>query len=125
LISYDLVLDPVVSQLFELARQAGQQASYVQANVLNIEIAATDLLFIDTWHTYTQLREELRLHGNRARKYIAFHDTHTFGLSGEDPRDQKGLLSAVIEFVMANPHWRFHTYRTNNNGLTILERISK
>jgi hypothetical protein len=33
-------------------------------------------------------------------------------------------LSAVIEFVMANPHWRFHTYRTNNNGLTILERVS-
>jgi hypothetical protein len=30
----------------------------------------------------------------------------------------------VIEFVMANPHWRFHTHRTNNNGLTILERIS-
>jgi hypothetical protein len=125
LISYDLVLDPNVSQLFELARQAGQKASYIQANVLNIEIAATDLLFIDTWHVYPQLREELRRHGNRARKYIAFHDTHTFGLSGEDPRDQKGLLSAVIEFVMANPHWRFHTYRTNNNGLTILERISK
>jgi hypothetical protein len=34
-------------------------------------------------------------------------------------------LSAVIEFVMTNPDWRFHTYRTNNNGLIILERISK
>ena len=97
---------------------------YVQADVLKIKIPPTDLLFIDTWHTYNQLKKELELHGNQAQKYLVFHDTYTFGLCGEDGRDAKGLLSAVIEFVMANPHWRFHTYRTNNNGLTILERIS-
>jgi hypothetical protein len=124
LTSYDIELDEKVSMLFEIAQQAGRDASYHRANVLNIQIEPCDLLFIDTWHTYQQLRQELKLHGNRAQRYIAFHDTHTFGLRGEDGQDSKGLLSAVIEFVMANPHWRFHTYRTNNNGLTILERIS-
>jgi hypothetical protein len=124
LTSYDLVLDQKVNQLFELARRTGQDARYQQADVLKIQIEPCDLLFIDTLHTYRQLRQELRLHGNWARRYIAFHDTHTFGLQGEFGKDCKGLLTAVIEFVMANPHWRFHTHRTNNNGLTILERIS-
>jgi hypothetical protein len=124
LISYDIQLNENVARLFELARQAGRDVRYVQADVLKIEIEPTDLLFIDTLHTYGQLSQELRLHAQQARRYIAFHDTHTFGLVGEDGRDRRGLLSAVIEFVMRNPEWRFHTYRTNNNGLTILERVS-
>jgi hypothetical protein len=124
LTSYDIELDLRVTELFELAKKLGRDVQYLQADVLKIQIEPCDLLFIDTLHTYDQLRQELRLHGNQAQKYLAFHNTHTFGLCGEDGRDAKGLLSAVIEFVMANPHWRFHTHRTNNNGLTILERIS-
>lgn len=122
--SYDLFLDQQVNQLFELARQAGQDVQYQQADVLKIQIEPCDLLFIDTLHTYGQLRQELQLHARQARRYLAFHDTYTFGLRGENPADSKGLLTALIEFVMANPDWRFHTHRTNNNGLTILERIS-
>jgi len=124
LTSYDVILEDNVARLFEMARQLGSKAQYIQANVLDIKIPSTDMLFIDTWHTYGQLRKELKLHGNQAQKYLIFHDTHTFGLSGEDGQDRRGLLSAIIEFVIANPHWRFHTYRTNNNGLTVLERIS-
>jgi len=80
------------------------------------------MIFIDTLHTYEQLKQELKLHGNKAQKYIAFHDTHTFGLRGEIDNDNKGLLSAIIEFMMENPHWKFYKYKTNNNGLTILKR---
>lgn len=122
LTSFDIILDPEVQKLFDLAKERGKKAKYIQANVLNIEIEDTDLLFIDTLHTYNQLRQELKIHGNRAKKYIAFHDTYTFGLRGEDGIDNKGLLSAVIEFVMQNPHWKFYKYKTNNNGLTILKR---
>ena len=124
LISYDIQLNENVARLFDLARRAGRDVHYVQADVLKIQIQPTDLLFIDTLHTYGQLSQELRLHAPQARRYIAFHDTYTFGLVGEDGRDRRGLLSAVIEFVMRNPEWRFHTYRTNNNGLTILEKVS-
>jgi hypothetical protein len=31
--------------------------------------------FIDTLHTGEQLRQELRLHSSRVRKYIVLHDT--------------------------------------------------
>lgn len=122
LLSFDIILNSQVQKLFDIAKQKGKQVEYIQANVLNIEIEKTDLLFIDTFHVYDQLKLELNLHGNKANKYIAFHDTYTFGLKGEDGKDNKGLLSAVIEFVMENPHWRFHKYKINNNGLTILKR---
>jgi hypothetical protein len=79
-------------------------------------------LFIDTLHTYNQLKQELTLHGNKAQKYIAFHDTYTFGLRGEDNVDKKGLMTAIIEFMTENPHWKFKIHKTNNNGFTVLER---
>lgn len=122
LISYDIVLNPEVSRLFELAQSRGKDVQYIQANVLDIEIPQCDLLFIDTLHTYPQLAEELALHSSRVNKYIAFHDTHTFGLRGETGKDDRGLLTAIIEFLIQHPEWKFKVHKANNNGLTILEK---
>lgn len=125
LISYDIQLHQEVTALFEVAKTfLGKDVQYKQADVLSINIDETDLLFIDTLHTYSQLKQELKLHGNKARKYLAFHDTHTFGLRGEVGNEPTGLLSAIIEFIMDNPHWRFKTYKMNNNGMTVLERVN-
>jgi hypothetical protein len=57
--SYDIKLNQDVSRLFDYARLAGKDAEYIQANVLDIDIEQTDLLFIDTLHTYSQLKQEL------------------------------------------------------------------
>lgn len=125
LISYDIVLNDNVGKLFKLAKDANKKVKYVQADVLKIQIKETDLLFIDTWHTYDQLKQELEIHANKARKYIVFHNTYTFGLTGEDRVDKKGLLSAIIEFMISDTRWKFKIHKTNNNGLTVLERITK
>jgi hypothetical protein len=122
LISFDIVLNNGVKRLFEAAQSIGKKVRYINENVLYIEIDEVDMIFIDTLHTYEQLSAELRLHGNKARKYLAFHDTYTFGLKGEVGSDNKGLLSAIIEFMMNNPHWKFKVHKTNNNGMTVLER---
>lgn len=120
--SYDIVMDKRVQELFNEAKRRNREVEYIEADVLKIEIEETDLLFIDTFHVYDQLKQELKLHGNKAKKYLAFHDTKTFGLTGEDRKDNKGLLSAIIEFLIENPHWEFYQYKTNNNGLTVLKR---
>lgn len=125
LLSFDIKLDQEVQKLFDLARQQGKNVRYIEDDVLNITIDDVDLLFIDTVHTYDQLSQELKLHGNKAQKYLAFHDTYTFGLKGENGLDQRGLLTAIIEFVIDNPHWQFKLHRTNNNGFTVLERMDK
>ena len=122
LLSFDIELHPKVRELFLKAQAQGKSVQYIKANVLDIEVEPMDLLFIDTLHTYEQLQKELALHGNKARRYIAFHDTYTFGLKGEDGRDRRGLLTAIIEFQIKNPHWRFRIHKTNNNGFTVLER---
>ena len=123
--SYDINLDQRVSQLFSVAKSQGRDVEYIKSNVLNIEIDQTDLLFIDTFHVYPQLKKELSLHAEKVKKYLAFHDTYTFGLSGEHSSDKKGLLTAIIEFLIENPNWRFKTFETQNNGITILERIKQ
>ena len=87
-----------------------------------IEIEETDFLFIDTWHVYKQLKKELELHGNKATRYLAFHDTVSFGLLGEDG-ETPGLLDAIEEFLEANPHWQQMVHYEFNNGLMVLERV--
>ena len=124
--AYDLFLDERVSELFNIAKQMGKDVQYTQADVLQIQIEETDLLFIDTWHAYDQLIEELRLHAPKVKKYIAFHDTQTFGTRSETFMGRggsNGLLPAIIHYMIeSGDQWRFKIHRTNNNGLTVIER---
>ncbi len=123
--SYDIVLDDNVISLFERAKKIGKDVTYTQADVLNIEIEQTDLLFIDTLHGYTQLKQELNIHAKKSKKYIVFHDTQTFGTVAEPlANEHLGLLPAIIEFMIENPEWKFKIHKTNNNGLTVLEKVN-
>lgn len=83
-------------------------------------IEPTDLLFVDTLHTYAQVKGELEKHGNRARKYIVFHDTVAFGIVGED--NGTGINLAIQEFLRDNAHWQIVEHYENCNGLTVLAR---
>lgn len=93
---------------------------FTEADDLQIEIEETDLLFIDTWHVYDQLKKELELHGNKAKKYIIFHDTVTFGEHGEG--GGVGLMPAINEFLQSNSHWAIKEHFLNCNGLMVLFR---
>jgi hypothetical protein len=102
-------------------------------NNLEIEIEETDLLFIDTWHSYKQLKAELNLHASKVKKYIILHDTVLYGTQDElnsydawgwvNESEEKGLIPALDEFLENNENWIRHEVLTNNNGLTILKRI--
>lgn len=150
--SYDLEIDEEVRRLVDAARRAGRDVEYHQADVLSLDIDETDLLFIDTLHTYGQLSRELQLHAAKARRYIVMHDTDTFGLTDEViiarprglaglrfrlrrsaakklqlivPAPRGGLLPAVLEFLATNDSWRVKIHKTSNNGLTVLERTKE
>jgi len=100
-----------------------------------------DLLFIDTWHIYGQLKRELNHFKDNINKYIIMHDTTVDGEFGETlrtnmdglkqsqetgiPLDEiyKGLMPAIYEFLTDNPNWVIKEIFENNNGLTVLERI--
>jgi predicted O-methyltransferase YrrM len=117
--SYDINDDYGVRQAY--APLTKTDWVFVTASTLTIpKIEPTDLLFIDTLHSYTQVSQELALHGDQAKRWIAFHDTETFGTVGDDRGE--GINKAIGEFVGPRPEWRevYHTHR--NNGLTVIER---
>ena len=90
------------------------------AEDLNIE--ETDLLCVDSLHTYEQVRDELRLHAARVGKFIVFHDTYSHGELSRDIKGQEGILRAIDEFVESSPEWE-QIYKVDfNHGLIILEK---
>lgn len=121
--SYDLYLHASVINLFAAAQSVGRNAYCFSASTLEIDIEETDLLFIDTLHTYKQLKGELDRHHSKVRKYIAMHDTHTFGVSGESTEPDIGLVPAILEFLSEHPEWKVKSHTTVCNGFTVLERI--
>lgn len=118
MISYDINKPP--NNLDEIYDKV-PNFKFIQANVLDIEIEETDLLFIDTLHVYEQLKQEFNLHSNKAKKYIILHDTTTFSKNGEG--GGVGLEPAISEFLETNHNWKIKEVFHNNNGLTILERV--
>lgn len=122
LVSYDIERHPAALRLFEVAFEESVPALFIKDNTLEMEsISETDMLFIDTLHTYKQLRHELFTFQKYVKKYIAMHDTVIFGQRGED--GGPGLVAAVSEFLRAFPDWKTKVHYANNNGLTVLERV--
>ena len=132
-----------ISELLDDARKCEVNVQYKWINNLELELTDTfDLVFIDTWHVYAQLKRELDKFSKITSKYIIMHDTTVDEIYGEtirlgyDAQRQSletgfpveeincGLWKAVEEFLEKNSEeWVLHERYTNNNGLTILKRI--
>lgn len=120
LVSVDLIGPPA---LWSICPE-GTDWRFVQADTKQIDIAPTDLLFLDTEHTYWQAFFELVWHSKQVRQFIVLHDTETFGEFGEDGGPG---LNQAIEYFLAIDYfhgigWRVRERCTRQNGLTILER---
>jgi hypothetical protein len=111
------------NDLKNLAKENNIDFEFVVGDTTLIEIKETDLLFIDTLHRYNQLKTELAMHADKAKKYIILHDTTSYAYVGEDIQNDRGLWPAVEEFLNQNANWIIHEKFENNNGLTILKRI--
>src|SRR3989338_5433891 len=114
--------------------------SFIQTNDLTYDFDSTDLLFIDTWHVYGQLKRELNKFYPKVKKYIILHDTSVDEFSGESIRYNHnisslssqtgipsseislGLWPAIVEFLEQHSDFSLKQRFTNCNGLVILER---
>ena len=122
--SYDIKYHPNIEKAKEIAAQNNIDFTFNTHNVLKLEITDTELQFIDTYHTYGQLKSELSLHGYKASKYLIMHDTTIFGRSGADGMN-KGLLDAIEEFISENPHWQIIEQINDTIGLTVMQRLHR
>lgn len=119
----------------------GVNVVFYEQSDLECPLEQTDMLFIDTWHIYGHLKRELARWNTYVNKYIVMHDTTSDEVYGEtlrvgwDPVKQsketgipvheitKGLWPAIEEFLAEHPEWKIKERFTNNNGLTILEKV--
>jgi hypothetical protein len=113
--------NPMFRQLLDMCEKEKVNINFTEADSRQIVIPECDLLFVDTLHIYEQLRDELTLHGNKAKKWILLHDTETFKERGV-VEGSMGLQAAVKEFIEKNAEWVVKKHYPNNNGLTVLER---
>lgn len=133
LISIDIQSTPEIENIMFESNKIGNHI-FLIGDTLKIDIEETDLLFIDTLHTYNQLILELDKHENKVKKYIILHDTTTFGRIDEDlyshasdiikssEKSNQGLRTAMEFFLEKNKNWSVLEDFTNNNGLTILKK---
>lgn len=118
--SYDL--RPAPPTLAEIARAAAVPWAFRQLDTRQTPPCPDcDLLFIDTLHTAEQLSAELELHAPQAHRWIALHDTITFGERGERP-NTAGLRASLERFLATHAEWVVAESFVHSHGLTVLQR---
>ena len=139
LISLDLYNPSVfggnIQEVYDAASEAGIDFTFVEHDSLTYNIDSCDLLFLDTWHDFLQLKRELTRHHKNVKKYIIFHDTVSYMNKDEKSAEEmgivnktetnlpKGLWPAIEEFLYHNKNWIIWEKKPNNNGLTVLKRL--
>lgn len=125
--SYDIERSRMVAWLFQRPDQLPCRWVFHEGDTGNptLGVGPTDLLYIDTAHTHDHVKKELRWHGRKARRFLAFHDVASCGvndISGPDP-SARGIMPAIRAFTDDHPGEYQVAYRTSrNNGLLVLER---
>ncbi len=133
-----------INEILKISENLNINLEFEWRNNLKLELDRNfDLVFIDTWHVYGQLKRELKKFSAVTNKYIILHDTTLDGDIGETIRlgwdseqqsresgytieeIEKGLWPAVEEFLDENENWQLEKRFTNCNGLTILKNIEK
>lgn len=83
-------------------------------------IPETDLLFVDTVHTYPYVLSLLHRYVAACRRWIVLHDTEVFGARGED--GGLGLRHAIAEFCDTHRDFAVVDHNPQQYGLTVLSR---
>jgi hypothetical protein len=134
-----------LEEAYECAEECGVDFTFELGDSLKINIEPTDLLFIDTQHSFLHLKHELYLHHSKVKKYIIMHDTLTMKYEDQpagvssfayekdwrpneiDPGDWSkcGLGLAIEEFLgKYKDYWILEKEILTGQGLTILKRIN-
>jgi hypothetical protein len=107
----------------QVAKSVGSEFVFFQQDDCQSEIAPTDLLFIDSRHTYEQLDRELRMHAGKVNHYIIMHDTYSMPdpANGAPENNGKEMWIAILKLI-AWGDWEIREDFSNQNGLTVLGR---
>lgn len=132
---------PLWRRVEEIAKANTIQLDFHSGNSLTIPLGGEifDLVLIDTWHVYGQMKRELALFTPHCNGVMMMHDTTVDEFVGETIRQKgnpfveskrsgfpvteicTGIWPAIQEFLDTNPNYGLVKRLTNCNGLTILK----
>lgn len=121
--AYDKKLLNIAYLIHQTALDRGIKMKLIEWDVLESIIDDTDMLFIDTLHNWMQVFNELVFHADKVRKYILFHDTVTFREKWET--EEYWLKYWMERFLENHPERKVREVFTNNNWLTVWERVGQ
>ena len=109
------IRDCPVEPVEECCSREGVDFEFILGDTLEIEIEPTDLLFMDSLHTYFQVEDELARHASKVGKYIIVHSTSFLGVK-----------RAIVEFLYNNSSWELWEAipDTVQYGLVVIKRRS-
>ena len=117
LISYD-----ITDKFFEtkdllnlIAKKNKINYRFNLASSLEVDIDETDMLFIDTTHSYENTKTELGRHHSKVKKHILLHDYNSF----------QGVQKAVDEFLLSNKNFKISYLDLFDDGMIMLSRDQK
>ena len=138
-IGCDTEVLPEIEALPDVAKPYGVTVEFKHGNDLELEFPPADLVLIDTWHCYGQLKRELATFAPLTPRII-LHDTTVDALLSESVRMQDdlqakvdetgwdigeivlGLWPAVTEFLAFHPEWKLEHRYENCFGLAVLSK---
>lgn len=132
-VSVDLVRWDDITEIEELARDAGKSYKFMQGSSLDFNMTGCSALFVDTFHSAEMLKKELNLHADKVRQFILLHDTTTFWEHAEPSYEAvaelgvnslEGLRYAIEPFLAAHPEWQIEYRSEECNGLLALRRVA-
>lgn len=115
-----------VNQFQDICKQSGIDFEFHVADMSELKIQPTDLLYIDTVHEGHVKGSELRLHAPSVNRYILVPQTYT---NAHDPQSgitlpnniqPCGIIHGINTFIVEFPKWHILEHQYYEPGLTVL-----
>lgn len=134
-VSFDIAATQEARALKELV---GDRWDYRIQDSRTADVPEAELLFIDSLHTYAQIKAELDAHAHKVTRFLVAHDVTTFGEVGavgetgaqawpyvrgqSCPEQFLGIRPALDQMMANDQSWRIAARYTDSHGLLVLER---
>lgn len=109
-----------INRLANICRPNLFPVNWIEGQSTTAGIPQADFLLIDSKHSEEVIREELKEHLPKIRKYVAMHDTVSFGEIGEIP-GTRGILYGID--ALNTPEWLKVYDSPRNHGMAVYRRV--
>lgn len=111
MVGIDIKKQIQADSIIQLAKNNGIDYEFIEADSISLSIEETDILLVDSKHTYAHALKEMNKHSSKTKKYIIIHDTL-----------MEEILKAINDFLKQNNLWEMYEAHLYTTHLHVLKR---